>query len=63
MDAFHRLSQLSSTVKERVSPAVWKLAFRLIAGLVFVALLAVIVPRVWELGPEPEQTSSHEKNS
>lgn len=49
MDAFHRLSQLSSTVKERVSPAVWKLAFRLIAGLVFVALLAVIVPRVWEL--------------
>ena len=85
MDAFHRLLQLSTTVKERASP-IWKLASahqlgrvwlwltvprdpvdwkgtlakagtwlqlrtiasRVIAGVVFIALLVVVLPRVWE---------------
>jgi uncharacterized protein YjbI with pentapeptide repeats len=84
MDAYHRLSRFSSTVKERASPVLkpaaaqlgrgwlwltvprdpvdWKaglasagswlqartIVSRLIAGVVFVALVVVIVPRVWE---------------
>jgi hypothetical protein len=85
MDAFHRLSQLRSTVKRRASP-VWQsmpahlrrgwswltvprdpvdwkgalaeagtwlqlrtVASRVIAAVVFVALLVVVVPRVWRL--------------
>ncbi len=85
MDAFHRLLQLSTTVKERASP-IWKLASahqlgrvwlwltvprdpvdwkgtlakagtwlqlrtiasRVTAGVVFIALLVVVLPRVWE---------------